>query len=201
MGKLICVVGNSGVGKTSLTRHLCQIGPFITGLEQHDERPFQRLFSADHQRYSLANQVDYLLFRAEQELAIRESPADGIVDGGLDMDYTVFTRHFFNQGYLDEAEYLLCQRTYRVLRRLLPPPEVIIRLVAPIQTIAERFARRKRRLEIATLADLEAMEGLLEDWLGKETLVPAITVDASVEDPDYATIGEGLLAKIHAIIR
>jgi uncharacterized protein (DUF1330 family) len=52
MGKLILVVGGIGVGKTALVRALCKQGPFVAGLEEHDERPFQRVFKIDS-RYAL----------------------------------------------------------------------------------------------------------------------------------------------------
>ncbi len=198
MGRLITVVGNTGVGKTTLVSRLCQLAPFVTGLEQHEERPFQKLFSLDTQRYSLPNQVDYLLYRAEQELSIRASPADGLQDGGLDQDFYVFTRHFYQRGYLSEAEYGLCQRLYLLLRKLLTSPDLIIRLVAPINVIAKRFTGRGRKLEIARLADLEAMEVLLDDWLGQEKSIPVITVDASLEDPGFVHAGGNLIAQIHS---
>ena len=89
MGKLITIVGNSGVGKTTLANELCRVISFITGLEQHEERPFQKQFSLDLRRYALANQIDYLLYRAEQEQYIRQSDSVGIQDGGLEDDFYV----------------------------------------------------------------------------------------------------------------
>ena len=70
MGKLITVIGPSGVGKTALVRALTRAGNFETALEQHEERPFQTLFKLDA-RYGLANQIDYFLLRAEQERTLR----------------------------------------------------------------------------------------------------------------------------------
>ena len=40
MGKLITVVGNSGVGKTALASKLCEIGSFVPFLEITEGRPF-----------------------------------------------------------------------------------------------------------------------------------------------------------------
>ena len=82
MGKLIAVVGNSGVGKTTLVRALCQRGSFVAGLEQHPERPFQHLFSQNNQRWGLANQVDYLLYRAEQEQIVWRARASASMTVG-----------------------------------------------------------------------------------------------------------------------
>jgi len=184
MGKLIVVVGNSGVGKTTLVNLLCANNKFDTGLEGHTERPFQALFKNDH-RYALANQVDYLLLRAEQERLIRQGCKTGIQDGGLDMDFQVFTRLFRQKGFLSAGEFSICERLYCQIRTAQPPPEMIIWMQAPVDIVAARFARRSRPLEIAERDDLETIDFLLQDWLmnpGAQKITP---LDASMEDPRY----------------
>lgn len=188
MGKLITVVGNSGVGKTTFTRQLSLRLPLVHALEQHEERPFQAGFARDLQGLALPNQLDYLLFRAEQELDIRKREGAGIQDGGLDEDFWVFTRHFFLKGYLTEAEFRLCERTYTLLRELLPPPDLVIHLTAPLEVVRARFARRKRSLQITQLPDLPALEALLKDWLSRIDPQCLLTVDVSADDPEYKSI-------------
>jgi len=201
MGRLITIVGNTGVGKTTLTRQLCRLGSFVTGLEQHAERPFQELFSQDLGRYALANQVDYLLLRAEQEQVIRQSPGVGLQDGGLEQDFYVFTRHFYNLGYLGVDEFHLCQRLYALLRAALPPPDLIISLQAPMSMIAERYEKRSRKLEIARLADLGELQGLLDDWLAKVQGIPVLRVDASADDPGFSGEIERIIREINETVK
>lgn len=194
--RIITIVGNSGVGKTTFTRRLCQVAPFVTGLEQHVERPFHQLFSGELHKYALPNQIDFLLFRAEQELAIRAGDLTGVIDGGMDEDFFVFTRHFYQNGYLTEREYLLCERTYRFFREVLPPPDLIVWLTAPLEVIAARYARRGRKLEIARLEDLRSMEVLLEEWLRGVLASPVLTIDASGDDARYSESINKVLAQL-----
>jgi deoxyadenosine/deoxycytidine kinase len=195
MGKLIAVVGNSGVGKTTLVRVLSQAGGYSTGLESHTERPYQRWFARDLTGYALPNQVDYLLYRAEQEQEIRIRPNPGLQDGGLDLDYWVFTRHFYARGYLDEAGFSLCTRLYKMLRSLLPPPDLLVYLAAPLEVVARRMQQRSRGLEIARLDDLQALQALLDDWL-ESTALPVTRVDAAGDDLQYRAVLAGLLRAI-----
>ncbi|MBI5838612.1 MAG: deoxynucleoside kinase [Chloroflexi bacterium] len=184
MNKLIAIVSASGVGKTTLTHALARAHPFQTAYEQHSERPFQKLFKQDA-RYALANQMDYLLFRAEQERELRASSQTALVDGGLDLDFHGFTRLFHARGLLTDPEYDLCRRFYSWTRNLLPLPDLIIHLTASREIIKARLAQRDR-INIASAEDTELFNSFLEEWL--ETISPhqILHLDVSNETPEYS---------------
>ena len=186
MGQLITVVGNSGVGKTTFVQQLCLKTGFVQAMEQHYRRPFQKLFSLDHESYAFANQIDYLLFRAEQELEIRNCEKTGVQDGGLDEDFFLFTRLFYQNGFLTDREFCICERTYKILRELLQPPDLIVWLEAPLSVLAERIKIRDRGLGIVEIEDIKAMEVLLEDWLGEIDSAPVISIDTVKEGREYS---------------
>jgi deoxyadenosine/deoxycytidine kinase len=183
VGKLISIVGSSGVGKTTLVRALSAAGGFITGFEDHAERPFQLLFKQDP-RYALANQLDYLLYRAEQERALRASPKVGLLDGGLDLDYHGFTRLFHRRGLLTDPELDLCRRFYEHTRTLLPPPELIIALSASEETISQRLAHRNR-INIASEKDSGLFNLFMDEWLSTIPSLRLLWLDVSNETSEY----------------
>ena len=183
MGKLIAIVGASGVGKTALVRALAKAHPFETAYEEHSERPFQALFKRDR-RYALANQIDYLLRCGEQEKQLRLSSRPGLMDGGLDLDFHGFTRLFYSQGSITDSEFDLCRRVYQVLREALPPPELFVRLWADENTIARRLSRRDR-INIVSPADTALFNSFLDEWLASIPSEQVLALDVSSETVDY----------------
>ena len=179
MSQLMTIAGNSGSGKTTLAEHLCQRTGWVPYWEQPTLRPFQRDFSEDPARWGLANQVDFFLFRAGQEREIRTGAHVGVMDGGLDQDYHVFTQLFHQAGKLGDREYEICRRMYGLLREVLPPPDVIVRGVASEELLLARREARGRSSDelIVPSEELAVVEALLEGWLGN-TDVPVLTFGA-----------------------
>ena len=141
----------------------------------------QPLFSADPRKYGLPNQIDYFLFRAEQERTIREAPHIGLTDGGLDLDYFLFARLFHQKGYLDAREFELCKRLYFTLRASLPSPDIFINLQVPLDVLEARWRQRARQIdaEISTIDDLPVLQEFLDEYLGQVHPHSLITLNAT----------------------
>jgi deoxyadenosine/deoxycytidine kinase len=195
MNKLIVIVGVSGVGKTTLASALSKKEKFEIALEQHSERPFQALFKQDA-RYALANQMDYLMYRAEQERELRKNDVPALMDGGLDLDFYGFTRLFHTRGFLNSAEFDLCYRFYSFTRSLLPPPDLVIALTADSHIISQRLAARNR-INIASNEDAELLEGYVNKWLESIPESKIIKLNVSQENSEYSHSVPLILDKIN----
>jgi len=197
MNKLVSIIGPSGVGKTSLVQALAKTTQLTTAYEQHTERPFQ-LQAKQNRRYTFANQMDYLILRAEQEKVLRISSRIGLLDGGLDLDFHGFTRLFLSRNLLNQNEYDLCRRFYLLTRELLPPPELIVRLKADEETVSDRLSGRKR-INIANVEDTTLFETYLGEWLASIPSNQILELDVSEETLDYAQSVSAILDRINKI--
>jgi len=194
MGKLITLVGASGIGKTALAHALSKSFSFATAFEQHEERPFQALFKQD-KKYALANQIDYLLLRAEQERELRASSQTGLLDGGLDLDFYGFTRLFLHRNLLNPNEFDLCRRLYALIRATLPAPELIVSLKADRETVANRISGRKR-INIANAKDTALFNTYLDEWLESIPSYQVLELDVTYESIEYQQSVENILDRI-----
>ena len=167
MGQLVVIAGNLGVGKTTLTQKLSTQLPAVPYWEEPEKHPFQTQFYRDPARWTLTNQIDFLIFRAEQENIIRHSAGIGIQDGGLDQDFHLFTRYLQETNRLTTAEFQLCERIYRLIRDQLPPPELILYIQTPFDVLLYRRTLRGRDTDtqMVTIEQLHKMEQYLEDWI------------------------------------
>jgi deoxyadenosine/deoxycytidine kinase len=202
MGKIISVVGNLGAGKTTLTKLICDKNLFVPYSERPEERPFHIIYGKDQQRWALANQIDFFLFRCEQEAIARKGDEIAVFDGGFDQDFHVFTRHIFNRGFLNQDEFNVCKRFYHLAREFLPPPDLFIRIIVDIPTILQRRSLRGRKTDnhLFGLQELTGFELLIDKWFEYEISSPVIKFSFEQDLHSYTNEIDKLLIQITKVV-
>jgi deoxyadenosine/deoxycytidine kinase len=137
--RYVVVEGPIGVGKTSLARRLSERFQSGLMLEDADANPFLPRFYQDAERYALQTQLFFLFQRASQVRDLKQTELFGqttVADFLLDKD------QLFARLNLNDEEYGLYQQIYAHLRPQTPPPDLVIYLQAPVESLIERIRRR-----------------------------------------------------------
>ena len=202
MGKLITVAGNLGAGKTTLTRLICEQGGYMPYWERPEEHPFQKNFTDDMRKWALANQMEFLLYRCEQELRIWQDNQIAVMDGGIEQDFHVFTKNLYDKGHLIADEFRICERFYHFVRSLLPPPDIIIRIIIDTPTLLQRRIKRVRNTvdQLFTAQEFVDIEMLLDGWLKGEVSSQVLPFPFEHDLNDCTDEIEELIRQIRAVL-
>lgn len=135
----IVVDGPIGVGKTTLAKRLAgSLGAELL-LERAEENPFLERFYQNPRDAAFPTQLYFLLQRAEQLRALRQSD---MFAPRLVADFLFEKDRVFAELNLDEHEFALYDKVYRELSLEMPTPDLVIYLQAPVEVLLKRVAQR-----------------------------------------------------------
>ncbi|MDF1643704.1 MAG: deoxynucleoside kinase [Pseudomonadales bacterium] len=135
----IVVEGPIGVGKTTLVKRLASTFNYDTLLEDADQNPFLADFYRNPKASGLATQLFFLLQRAQQTQAIRQSD---IFTPVRISDFLIEKDRLFASLILDEEELNLYDQIYNHLTIDVPTPDLVIYLQAPTSILTQRIQKR-----------------------------------------------------------
>jgi deoxyguanosine kinase len=142
--RYVVVEGVIGVGKTTLVRALEQRLRARTVYEVFEENPFLEGFYQDRARYAFPTEMFFLLSRFNQQEVFAQ---EDLLQQFSVSDYLFAKCRLFAELTLNTAEFELFARTYDILSRQVPTPDLVIHLHAPIDVLLERIAERGRSYE------------------------------------------------------
>ncbi len=139
----IAVDGPIGVGKTTLVELLAQRFDGVKLLEDV-ENPFLPSFYEDRPGAAFQTELYFLLsrFKQQQDVAQRE-----LFDRLMVADYTFPKNRIFAYLNLSDDELMLFDKLYTLLEPQLAVPDLVIYLVADLDTCMGRIDRRRRDFE------------------------------------------------------
>jgi deoxyguanosine kinase len=177
----IVVEGPIGVGKTSLARRLCVSLGAQAVLEQAASNPFLERFYRNPRAGALPTQLHFLLQRAQQLAALKQSDLFAPVRVA---DYLLDKDRLFARVTLDDAEYALYEQLYARLDIQAPKPDLVVYLQAPVDVLLERIA--KRGVDFEQYIERQYLERLNEAYarfFHEYAAAPLLIVNAASIDP------------------
>lgn len=139
----LAVDGPIGVGKTTLVEMLTRRFEGVKVLEDVDN-PFLPAFYEDREGAAFQTELYFLLsrYKQQQEIVQRELFSRLVV-----ADYTLQKNRIFAYLTLSDDELMLFDKLYTLLEPQVPTPDLVLYLVADVDTCMERIRKRSRPVE------------------------------------------------------
>ena len=139
----LAVDGPIGVGKTTLVDMLARRFEGVKILEDVDN-PFLADFYRDRPNTAFQTELYFLLtrYKQQQEILQRE-----LFNRVVLSDYTMQKNRIFAYLTLSDDELMLFDKLYQLLEPQLTTPDLVLYLVADVDTCMERIRKRQRPIE------------------------------------------------------
>ena len=149
--RYISIEGNIGAGKTSLAKMIAEEFNAKLILEGFKDNPFLPKFYENQQRYAFPLEMTFLAERYQQlidEIAQYDLFSDFVVS-----DYEVSKSLIFAEITLQEDEFALYKRLFRMMHKNLTQPDLYVYLYQNTERLLENIKTRGRDYEQNITAD------------------------------------------------
>ncbi len=164
----LAVAGNIGVGKTTLTRFLGERLGWEVFYEPVIDNPYLDDFYADMRRWSFHLQVFFLSRRFEMHRKMMDNLLSCVQDRTIYEDAEVFARTLHVTGAMDDRDFENYQALFASMTSYLRPPDTIVYLRAPVDTLMQRIEQRGRDCERQIdPAYLQMLNEAYDDWAAR----------------------------------
>ncbi|MEW8219434.1 MAG: deoxynucleoside kinase [Candidatus Thiodiazotropha taylori] len=181
MPRFLVVEGPIGVGKTSLVRRLANHFQSEMLLEGAEENPFLQRFYENPREAALPAQLFFLFQRSRQWNGLVQ---DDLFRQQLIADFMLEKDRLFAQINLDQDELALYEQVYQQLTLQAPPPDLVVYLQAPVDTLMKRIKKRARPQEKTIEADyLKKLCDAYTDFFYYYDRSPLLIINAAEINP------------------
>ncbi|MFN7686078.1 MAG: deoxynucleoside kinase [Oligoflexia bacterium] len=187
----IAIAGNIGTGKTTLTQMLSRRFGWTPHFECVAENPYLADFYSDMGRWSFPLQVFFLNHRFSAHQQVTQGTDSAIQDRSIYEDANIFARNLYEQGNMEERDYLNYLQLYQTMVGFLTPPDLVIYLKKSLPKLKERIALRGRDYEKAIPDQyLMNLNKYYDDWMlnyedGKKLIIPSDDLDFLNNSKDF----------------
>lgn len=177
--KMIVLAGNIGSGKTSLTQLLSLSYGWTPSYESVDNNPYLADFYADMKTWAFHLQMYFLGNRANEIESLVKTGNSAILDRSIYEDAHIFVRALHEMDNLSDRDYQAYFKLYDLVLKTLPKPTLLIRLVAPVETLVDRIQQRARSIEDTIDPEyLRLLDSYYHQWAQDYAESPVLTIDS-----------------------
>lgn len=184
--KFIAVAGNIGAGKTELTSFLCRKYGLTPYFEPNDQNPYLADFYKDMKTWAFRSQIFFLTHKFRLHRELEKQPGAVLQDRTIYEDAEIFAKNLHRQRFIDKRDWQMYRELYETVAQVLTPPDLMIYLRCPVQTLKQRIRLRGRVMEkdIPTLY-LKRLNALYEEWFASYKMSPVLVLPT--DKLDYLT--------------
>jgi len=192
--RYLAIDGPIGVGKTTLVEMLARRYEGVKILEDV-QNPFLSDFYQERPGAAFQTQLYFLLSRFKQQQDIAQPE---LFDRLLLADYSFQKDRVFAYLNLSDDELMLYDKLYGLLESQVPTPDLVLYLVADLDTCMARIKGRQRSYEKSLSREYEAeLIDAYNHYYSYYTLTPLLVVDTrDLNFPDRPEDFEDLIERL-----
>lgn len=192
MRKHIAVIGNMGAGKTTFINLLIPhfAYPPVVFLEQPSDYPFVELSFREPHRWSMTNQIQFLLVKLQQQM----NPGNRILIQEMDLHaaHYLWTPVLHDLGHVTNIEGELIQQIFEMYDRAISfsKPDIYVYIKADPDIVLRQISKRSRDYEsiddsLVQLVNLvhKNMEKFISSLNTEVITIENENVDLTIESP------------------
>ena len=174
--RFLTIEGNIGTGKTTVCKLLAEENNFKLVLESFADNPFLPFFYENAERYAFPVE---LFFMTERQKQLSENVIQSdLFQQTVLADYFFLKTMLFAKNNLNDNEFRLFQRLFKILNDTFPKPDLLIYMHRPVDVLLKNIRARNRSYEQKISVNyLENLQDAYFDYFKVEQDIPILILE------------------------
>ena len=162
------IAGNIGVGKTTMTKVICDHFEWYEFYENFGDNPYLEDFYANMSKWAFQSQIFFLKERIKEHNSITKIKRPCVQDRSIYEDAEIFARNLYERGIMAERDFDVYSDLYAGVSNFLRKPDLFVYLRASAWTLLSRIRKRGREFEQSIDKEyLMQLNTLYEAWIDR----------------------------------